>query len=104
MNNSISTFGGGREARARVAAQNLKCCPLCGAINASRNRECFSCRWSGQFDQSPNSVQLGLDSLIQSCPELAEALLTQPCRKMRWFDRALGLWRRMLRRRVDIQV
>jgi len=63
------------KARARRAAQKLKSCPLCGAINSSENEECFVCAWHGVFEEDPMVVQLGLDALIDRCPELAEAFV-----------------------------
>jgi len=85
------------EARARKAANGLKSCPLCGAINSTENEECFVCRWAGVFDEDPNVVQLGLDALIDRCPELAEAFVT--ARRPSFSERL----RRLFKRELNIQ-
>jgi hypothetical protein len=88
------------EAQKRLAAANLKSCPLCGAINAAENKECFVCRWSGQFQQDPDVVQIGLDSLIDNCPELAEAMHAD--RPRGWLRKLALRFRSMFRPRIDL--
>ena len=56
----------------QFASANLKRCPLCGAVNANRNAECFACGWYGRFDSDAETVEEGLNLLIDRCPELAE--------------------------------
>ena len=85
------------EARARRAANSLKSCPLCGAINSAENSECFVCRWSGAFNEDPLVVQLGLDALIERCPELAEAFMASQKRTIS------SRFRRMFKRKLDIE-
>ena len=57
--------------RRLFAIANLKRCPLCGAVNAHLNAECFACGWYGKFDRDPESVEEGLQILMDRCPELA---------------------------------
>jgi len=57
--------------RRQFAIANLKRCPLCGAVNAHLNHECFACGWYGKFDHDPESVEEGLQILMDRCPELA---------------------------------
>jgi hypothetical protein len=68
------------EAQRRFAVETLKVCPLCGAVNAHTNGECFVCCWAGQFDFDPTHIAEGLDTLLQRCPELASAILETPRR------------------------
>lgn len=99
INRSLITSGV-FQAQKRLAAQSLKSCPLCGAINAAANKECFVCRWAGAFEQNPEVVQIGLETLIDSCPELAEAMINDaPAGKWRTFWRRLT---RMFHRRIDL--
>ena len=63
----------GTDARKR-AVKDLKRCPLCGAINAHENAECFVCAWRGNFTTDPESVEQGLDELFDRCPELFDAM------------------------------
>jgi hypothetical protein len=94
---------GKQDLRKRLAAQNLKSCPLCGAINAAGNKECFVCRWAGEFDEDPEVVQIGLDTLIDRCPELAEAFLVEE--RNGWFRKFLRRIRTFLfGTRIDLQV
>jgi hypothetical protein len=62
---------GFRASHRRLAAENLKRCPLCGALNADLNDECFVCTWQGVFDHDEDSVCEALDYLIERCPDLA---------------------------------
>jgi hypothetical protein len=55
-------------------ADNLKRCPLCGAVNSAANAECFVCRWHGAFDHEPTSIEQGLNDLVAQSPELEEAI------------------------------
>lgn len=89
----------------RLRADNLKCCPLCGGLNAVHNAECFVCRWHGAFDHDPDRIQDSLLDLLDRCPELADAM-TEP-------DRPKGSpWKRFIhwvssrfgRRALDLKV
>jgi hypothetical protein len=84
--------------RRQFAAVNLKRCPLCGAVNAQQNGECFACGWFGQFDQDPEVVEEGLNLLIDRCPELANATSFNIPRPSLW-DRI----RAFFRKRIDLR-
>jgi hypothetical protein len=62
-----------REPR-RSVIDNLMRCPLCGAINAATNLECFCCTWQGTFDHEPERIQEGLADLLTYCPELEDMI------------------------------
>ncbi len=66
------------ESQRKLAALSLKRCPLCGAVNAVANDECFVCRWHGEFQSDPVSVDEGLGLLLENCPELVDAMTQQP--------------------------
>lgn len=78
----------GKYTKARIAthrkhaAEALKRCPLCGAINARTNGECYVCLWHGTFDHDPARVEAGLEELLVVCPELADALIETPTEEM----------------------
>ena len=86
------------QTRRRLAAANLKRCPLCGAVNAHQNEDCFACGWHGKFDRDPEIVEEGLNQLIDRCPELANAASFEPVKRSLW-DRIRALFRR----RVDLR-
>jgi len=56
-------------------AENLKRCPLCGAVNADTNEECFVCRWHGEFERQPEAIEQGLNELLEHSPELEQAIM-----------------------------
>jgi hypothetical protein len=84
--------------RRLFASANLKRCPLCGAVNAHQNNTCFSCGWHGRFDRDPETVEEGLNLLIDRCPELANATNFAPKQPSFW-DRITAFFRR----RVDLR-
>jgi hypothetical protein len=88
------------ESQRKVAAESLKKCPLCGAINAVTNSECFACTWHGEFDHDPAHVEAGLGELLIRCPELAEAMIEMPPQKSSFVNR---IWEFLkgLRKRSD---
>jgi len=102
MNNRFDNRTAAQEAHRRLAAESLKRCPLCGAINAKANGECFVCRWYGGFDHDPAQVEAGLSELLTRCPELADAMADTPVR----VNRIRGWFRRFLlkigRRHIDV--
>lgn len=51
-------------AERRLASRNLKVCPVCRSLNATRNAECFVCSWSGAFDSDSDSIEEGLQRLL----------------------------------------
>jgi len=65
------------ELQRRHAADTLKRCPLCGAVNALGNTECFVCTWHGGFDHDQETVEEGLGELLIRCPELVKAMEDQ---------------------------
>ncbi len=93
------------EAGRRYALENLKRCPLCGTVNSASNSECMTCRWHGDFDHEPESIQTGLAELLEKCPDLAEAVLAPPSRRRRrgivgW----IGMVKWLVRGRLDLKV
>lgn len=92
------------EAQRRLAAETLKRCPLCGAVNALANDECFVCRWFGEFDHDPHHVEEGLDELLTRCPELVDAMLDQPAPRPNPWQRVCLWWRGIFSRRLDIRI
>ncbi len=75
------------ESQRKLAALSLKRCPLCEAVNALANDECFVCRWHGEFQRDPNSVDEGLGLLLQNCPELMDAMIAEPATPPTFFER-----------------
>jgi hypothetical protein len=74
-----------------LAVETLKQCPLCDAVNAVTNDECFQCSWHGDFIFDPVKVEAGLSELLSLCPELADAMVRAPLpggpvsRRLRYF-------------------
>lgn len=94
------------DAHRRLAAESLKCCPLCGAVNAMSNAECFVCRWHGEFDHDPYHVEEGLDELLLRCPELVDAMLDTEIPQVKWHHRVVRFFQNLFRRRghLDLRV
>jgi hypothetical protein len=101
MKHMLDSINPIEESRKRLASANLKCCPLCGAVNARQNQECFVCAWAGEFDTNPESVEKGLNSLLQRCPELADLLNPPPTRWQRVKQSFQWFLRRVFHTRVD---
>lgn len=59
----------------------LKCCPLCGGLNAKSNRDCFVCGWKGEFDTDEESILTGLHELVLECPAILDIIAREPERK-----------------------
>lgn len=91
------------ETRRRLAAANLKRCPLCGSVNAKSNHECFVCRWHGGFDVDPARIEESLLQLMDQCPEFIpdESLLEAEMPRFSVKAFLKGLFRR---RRVDYRI
>lgn len=94
-------------AESRLPTENLKCCPLCGVLNAVQNEECFVCAWQGQFEHDPEIIEECLLELLDRCPELVEAMAQSisvpvPARPWwrRWMDEARSAFHRGLDYRV----
>lgn len=90
-----------REGRRRLASENLKRCPLCGAVNAKQSAECFVCAWQGEFETHPLAIEEGLDLLIERCPELSELLTRQPTFWERVGEAIADVFCKLFRRRFD---
>lgn len=75
--------------RHRAAIESFKVCPLCTSLNVRENGECFVCRWHGDFDLNPASIEMTLYELLQRCPDLPEVILPSP---------EPSLWRRLIAR------
>ncbi|MBS1719659.1 MAG: hypothetical protein JST35_04335 [Armatimonadetes bacterium] len=88
----------------KVAADNLKVCCLCGAVNASSNVECFVCRWHGAFEQDPEIVESHVSELIGQCPELLNTPFAERLRPTPWWTRVRNFFVRHFTRRVDLRV
>ncbi len=85
-----------------VVLENLKRCPLCGAVNAMENHECFACSWHGEFDHDSLAVEDGLIEMLGQCPELFSTF--EPIHSDSVLIRAERLVRRIFRRRFDIRI
>src|SRR5687768_6741943 len=83
----------------RLPVENLKCCPLCGVLNAVHNAECFVCRWHGGFDHDPDRIEDCLLELLERCPELADAMSEPVPVKLTLWQKARGWFSSLFRRR-----
>ena len=102
MNYALSLGEPQRSNLTKLAVQTLKCCPLCRAVNAMGNPECFSCGWAGRFDHDSDSIHAGLNALIERCPELKIALeKEQPKGALEKLKRIL---RPLFRKPLDIRI
>lgn len=90
------------ETHRRLAVENLKRCPLCGTVNARLNHECFVCRWRGEFDRDPHSVEEGLLEILEDCPELIDCIINLPRPSEGLLEKAVLWLRARLRRGVDL--
>lgn len=89
-----------------LPTENLKCCPLCGVLNAVQNGECFVCGWRGQFDHDPELIEECLHELLDRCPELAAAIAEPPILvPSPWWSKVARAVRRALGgKRLDLRV
>lgn len=46
-----------------VSWADVKVCALCGSLNLRDNRECFTCAWSGAFEDNPASIATAWERL-----------------------------------------
>ena len=51
----------GSEQAQSLTASDLKICDLCGALNLALNRECFVCRWHGNFERRAEIVTMAME-------------------------------------------
>ncbi|HMS54289.1 MAG TPA: hypothetical protein PKA27_02720 [Fimbriimonadaceae bacterium] len=80
-----------------IALKDLKVCPLCGSLNASRNKECHVCAWHGSFEKDPHLVEEALNSLVDQSPQLLQLVNTKQSLNIRqrilsWFRKRLDIW------------
>lgn len=88
------------ETQRLISSHTLKRCPLCGAVNALTNDECFICRWHGEFDTRPAEIEQGVHQLFDRCPELAMAMIdrsTQDRKRRPWISRLVTRFAQLLR-------
>lgn len=104
MTDPLETRPSKLDVQRRLAVDSLKCCPLCDAVNAISNEECFVCGWQGKFEHDPYRVEAGLGELLSQCPELVDALQECPTAEPNVFQRFQMWLRRVFRRRVDYRV
>jgi len=88
----------------KLAVENLMKCPLCGTVNSRLNMECFVCRWHGDFDHDPFSIQEGLIDLIEHCPELVDSIICVPNRRDSILVRAREWLNRRNRKSLNLRV
>lgn len=81
------------ETRRRIAQTNLKRCPLCNALNAQANTDCFICGWHGGFDHDPFRIEESLIRLIYQSPDM-EILDRAPKPLPGMFDRLMAHFRK----------
>jgi len=62
------------------APSDLKICDLCGTLNLASNRECFVCRWHGNFDRRSEVVSNAMELLERKHGRIDVALVSaSPC-------------------------
>ncbi|HVT12540.1 MAG TPA: hypothetical protein VHE55_09750 [Fimbriimonadaceae bacterium] len=86
----------------KLAVGNLKRCPVCSTVNARLNHECFVCRWHGEFDTDPASVEQGLVDVLEQCPELIDCILHTPLKRESMFSRIRGWFHRRTSKSLDL--
>jgi hypothetical protein len=91
-----------REAPA-YAPSDLKICDLCGALNLASNRECFVCRWHGNFDRRSEIVSNAMELLERKHGRIDLALVSgSPCTKANEKRNAMSklqcFWTRLVQR------
>lgn len=90
MSNWTHDYDRKGETKRLISSHALKRCPLCGAVNAVTNEECFVCRWRGEFDTRPEEIEQGMNLLFERCPELALAVLdksSSEAKRWTWMSR-----------------
>jgi hypothetical protein len=103
MHNHFHTPHGILSTHRKLAVGNLKRCPVCGTVNAKVNGECFVCRWHGDFDHDPISVEEGLIEVLEQCPELIDCILYIPRKRESIYERARTWIRKQSRKRLDFE-
>ena len=104
MHNDFPRPHGLLDSHRKLALDSLKRCPVCSTVNAMMNLECFVCRWHGEFDHDPASVEEGLYEVLEQCPELIDCIVTIPYRRESVLARARNWFRRRTRKGLDLEV
>ena len=87
----------------RLAVDQFKVCPLCGAVNVLANCQCFVCTWAGGFIHDEAQIETGLYQMIIRCPELLAILIDEePVEPLGTWDRVRLFFCR-LRKRIDVR-
>lgn len=79
----------------RSVQRDLKKCPLCEAINAVGNAECFVCSWHGEFVLDEQEISKGLDELMGRYPELLESACEDTSRRFSMRGLVSRIWQRV---------
>ena len=79
----------------RLAVESLKCCPVCGAINAFDKVQCFVCSWHGAFDHEPQRIEDALANLLGHCPDLEDVVLDEPASRPHRKERVRAFLKRL---------
>jgi hypothetical protein len=82
----------------KIALSALMRCPLCNAINARTNAECFICGWHGKFQFGEGSIRDGVEELFELCPELADAMAHNGRGHRRIWHELRSFWFRFVHR------
>jgi hypothetical protein len=86
----------------RLPVHRLKCCQLCGSLNARRNEECFVCGWHGEFVTDPIQVTSALQEMVLQCPAIVDILMQEAPKRRSILARMLAVLRRKPRHDFDI--
>ena len=46
-----------------LSRENVKICGLCGTLNLEQNKECWTCRWHGDFSYNDQTIALAWQRL-----------------------------------------
>ncbi len=91
--------------RRRPISAAYKICPLCDALNLKQNCTCYVCSWSGEFDHGQAMVNLRLQAVLESFPELSPVIYK---RKLFRFPMKIQsirkLIRMLFRKKLDFKV
>jgi hypothetical protein len=95
-----------------TSPEELKICELCGTLNYTRNRECFTCGWKGRFNCEKTDIEVAWRRLhnefeavrlehvtARRAPVLGDFGRTQKISLMQRLQARWRLWRRELWRR-----
>lgn len=102
MHNEFLRSHGLLDNNRKLAVNNLKRCPVCDTVNARLNDECFVCRWHGEFDTDPASVEEGLIDVLEHCPELIDSILHIPQKRESVLRRVREWFHRKTTRSIDL--